>query len=99
MFSSPKLQGAAGPRFDRVNRCQSAHYYEDDDHHLEGDHIKHALVQRNWFEVREKLMRRFPILTHEDVSCEPGEQCAMMRRLERKLEVSPAKLQRIISRL
>lgn len=98
MLPSPKTQGAAGPRFDRVNRCQTT-YHHDDDGNPEGYHIKHALIQRSWFEVREKLRMKFPKLTAEDVTCEPGEHCAMMRRLEQKLEVSPAKLQRIIAKL
>jgi len=97
MFSSPTTEGAAGPRFDRVNKCHAPKLFEEEK--FEGYHIKHALVQRNWFEVREKLRRKFPVLTSEDVSCTPDQFCNMMRKIEQKLEISPAKLQRIISEL
>lgn len=80
----------------RVNRCRPS-----SDRDLSyGDVDRRPLnVQRNWFEIKDKLLDRFPILTEEDVCFEPGKKREMMRALEEKLEISPAKLQRIIAYL
>jgi len=91
-----KSDPAARSKYAAVNKCRSR---KSKSELPEGFHIVHALVQRNWFEVREKLLDRFPVLRSEDVEFAPGKKDQMMRALEAKLEMSPAKLQRIISTL
>jgi hypothetical protein len=79
-----------------VNRCRPA---QDSDLNRSDTDRRALNVHRNWFEVKDKLLDRFPILTEEDVQFEPGKKHEMMRALEEKLEMSPGKLQRIIAYL
>ncbi len=79
-----------------VNRCRPLQSHEPDANY---SRVKHELIQRNWFEVRDKLKSRFPILSEADVEFEPGKKSEMMRNIEEKLEMSPSELQRIISAL
>ncbi len=97
MTTSPNNHGQGASPYEKVNYCRSNYFINDDE--APDKHIKDALIQRSWFEVRDKLRKKFPQLTEEDVSYAPGEKCKMMRALEEKLEISPAKLQRIIARL
>lgn len=82
--------------YSQVNKCPAASIA---DIRSEDFHIKHALVQRSWFELRDKLRARYPVLTSVDVEYEPGKKCEMMRRIEEKLNMSPEKLQRTLSEL
>ncbi len=96
MNSTPKTKPDRGSDYAAVNKCKPA----DLDTGRPADyHIAHALVQRNWIEVREKLLERFPVLQPEDVNFQPEKKEEMMRALEEKLELSPAKLQRIIAEI
>jgi DNA-binding IscR family transcriptional regulator len=83
--------------YESVNRCQSARHKEEEDD-FESPKVNY-LIQRNWFEVRDKLRQRYPTLTAEDVSYETGKKEQMMRAIEQKLEVAPAALQKIITQL
>jgi hypothetical protein len=76
-----------------VNRCRPS------DAAYGTAHVRHEFVHRNWFEVRDKLRDRFPVLTEADVTFEPGKKSEMMRAIEEKLEISPSELQRIIAYL
>ncbi len=96
MILTPRLDDATPSKYAKVNKCRSSAF--SDESEFEKPHINY-LVQRNWFEVRDKLRAMYPLLTAEDVAYEPGRKNEMMRRIEEKLEVSPAKLQRIIAQL
>lgn len=96
MNTSPKTGPARRSDYASVNKCGTA----DLGSQRPSDyHISHALVQRNWIEVREKLLERYPVLQPADVDFDPGRKQEMMRALEEKLELSPAKLQRIIAEI
>jgi hypothetical protein len=64
-----------------------------------GSNVKNEYIHRNWFEVRDKLRAKFPILSEADVEFEPGQKSEMMRAIEEKLEISPSELQRVIAYL
>ena len=91
-----KTDPSARSKYAAVNKCRSSKTHSEQP---EDFHIAHALVQRNWFEVRDKLLEQYPVLSAEDVEYAPGKKQEMMRALEAKLEMSPAKLQRIIATL
>jgi hypothetical protein len=95
MLHSPDTHNAATSAYAKVNKCRPGPL---DEYRPEAPHINY-LIQRNWFEVRDKLRALYPQLTPDDVEYEPGRKEAMMRAIEAKLEISPAKLQQIISSL
>lgn len=96
MTTPLKMDDKSISAYAKVNKCRPAPWL--DDKHEEKPYLSY-LVQRNWFEVREKLRAAYPQLTAEDVQYEPGQKNAMMRAIEQKLEISPAKLQQIIASL
>ncbi|MCA1751372.1 MAG: hypothetical protein ABR572_09715 [Cryomorphaceae bacterium] len=96
MNANLKSDPSARTKYAEVNKCRSR---KTNSEQPEDFHIAHSLVQRNWFEVREKLLDRFPVLNPEDVEFAPGKKQEMMRAIEEKLGMSPAKLQRVIGTL
>lgn len=91
-----KSDRSAKSKYAEVNKCRSR---KSPSETPEDFHIAHALVQRNWFEVRDKLLEQYPVLNPEDVEFSPGKKQEMMRAIEEKLGMSPAKLQRVIATL
>lgn len=96
MTNPLKMDDKSNSTYAKVNKCRPASWLDDK---IEEKPYLSYLVQRNWFEVREKLRAAYPQLSAEDVHYEPGQKNAMMRAIEQKLEISPAKLQRIIASL
>ncbi len=79
-----------------VNRCRPL---QGSNAPATGTNVKNEYVHRNWFEVRDKLRAKYPVLTEADVEFEPGQKSEMMRAIEEKLEISPSELQKAIAYL
>ena len=80
----------------RVNHCKSKPDVIREEDRKESEQ---RCIHRNWFEVKDKLREKFAMLSEDDVQPEPGKEYEMMRAIERKLNLSPAKLQEVISYL
>ncbi|OJW82344.1 MAG: hypothetical protein BGO69_17305 [Bacteroidetes bacterium 46-16] len=59
--------------------------------------MDNAQIGKNWPELREKLLEKYPELTAEDLAYEIGQEAELLKRLQEKLRKNRAEVDYILS--